>query len=638
MQQLFDVLTLLNQRMFRLASQLKRGSKVTNLFLLHRNHTSTSLCKPKMTEVSANATAQMAKSSKNESIESNNGPNLKKIKLENAMGAKKANNSRKKLRKFKPKKYDSTSPLGVLQKEIEELLQEHGLKESDVSNDVALVINNENKAEVDAVYHTIVQDVNVLKFCSNGDGLALIPGSPFTDRTHRIVTIPFGIPGDVVTIKIFKTNQMYSESDLLEVQKPSVMRDDSLIKCDKYFGKCSGCQYQNITYQTQLSLKRQTIENAYKFFANSSVNPESESCELSLEKYQEMYASKIRDTVGSPLQYDYRTKLTPHFDISFSLSKKLRKQAQNGSTTTTTEKIEFERPNLGFGVKGKPTWRKFADPSVANCKGSVLDIEECVIGTPVVQEGLKRERNKFLNEYKNYKKGATILLRENTEFVDQQEKEEVANADSKVVKTCVTNPKQIVVELVDGFKFEFIAGEFFQNNNSILPLVIDHVKKNLVISQDSSKPRYLVDAYCGSGLFSITCSTNVNKVIGVEISQEAVKFATRNSELNKIGNCKFIAGEAQEIFKEIDTPADQTSVILDPPRKGCDEVFLKQLSEYNPAKIVYISCNVHSQARDVDWFLKKSANGHLYKIDSIQGFDFFPQTHHVESVCVLSRV
>ncbi|KAL6948858.1 hypothetical protein ACO0QE_001333 [Hanseniaspora vineae] len=593
-----------------------------------------------MTKTPASTTPQTVNTNKKESLDSYNGPDLKKIKLENGQNIKKANNSRKKLRKFKPKKHDPTSPLGVLQKEIEELLLEQGLKESDVSNDVALIINNENKEEVDAVYHTIVENVEVLKFCSNGDGLALISGSPFTGRTHRIVTIPFGIPGDVVTIKLFKTNPLYLESDLLEVSKPSSMRDDSLIKCDKYFGKCSGCQYQNIAYKTQLALKRQTIENAYKFFANNTTSPESESADVTPEEYQKMYASKIRDTVGSPLQYDYRTKLTPHFDISYSLSKKLRKQAQNDkneSSTTSSDRVEFERPNLGFGAKGKPTWRKFADPSVANCKGSVLDIEECVIGTPTVQNGLKRERNKFLNEYQNYKKGATILLRENTEIVDEQDKEDAANADPKIVKTCVTNPKQIVVELVDGFKFEFIAGEFFQNNNSILPLVIDHVKRNLVISQDSTKPRYLVDAYCGSGLFSISCSTNVNKVIGVEISQEAVKFATRNSELNKIENCKFIAGEAQEIFKEIDTPADQTSVILDPPRKGCDEVFLKQLSEYKPAKIVYISCNVHSQARDVDWFLKKSANGHLYKIDSIQGFDFFPQTHHVESVCVLSR-
>ena len=95
-------------------------------------------------------------------------------------------------------------------------------------------------------------------------------------------------------------------------------------------------------------------------------------------------------------------------------------------------------------------------------------------------------------------------------------------------------------------------------------------------------------------------------------------------------------GKAEEIFKDINTPPEQTSVILDPPRKGCDDVFLNQLSAYNPAKIVYISCNVHSQARDVEWFLNNTENGAKYEVESIKGFDFFPQTHHVESVAVLS--
>ena len=77
-------------------------------------------------------------------------------------------------------------------------------------------------------------------------------------------------------------------------------------------------------------------------------------------------------------------------------------------------------------------------------------------------------------------------------------------------------------------------------------------------------------------------------------------------------------------------------MILDPPRKGCDDVFLNQLSDYNPAKIVYISCNVHSQARDIEWFINSTVNGNQYYVESIKGFDFFPQTHHVETVAVLS--
>ena len=259
-----------------------------------------------------------------------------------------------------------------------------------------------------------------------------------------------------------------------------------------------------------------------------------------------------------------------------------------------------------------------------------------------------------LQDYMKYKKGATILLREDTNKVTEEEPVEQKPASTdpegsvssvtleldngdKLRKTCVTSSRQIVTEYVNGFQFQFSAGEFFQNNNSILPIVTDYVKSNLQIpNSNADEPNYLVDAYCGSGLFSITCSQGVSRVIGVEVSADSVKFAELNAKNNHIENATFIVGKAEKIFGNIDTPADRTAVILDPPRKGCDDVFLNQLSEYHPARIVYISCNVHSQARDVDWFINKTKHGQDYFVESIKGFDFFPQTHHVESIAVLA--
>lgn len=519
-------------------------------------------------------------------------------------------------RKYKAKEVDPTAPLGVLQFEIKELLHIHDLTENDISNDMKYVLN---APEAEAEYHRVVEDVKVLSLLSNGDGIALIP-HPNPTKKFQVAIIPFGLPDDIVTIKVFKTHPLYTESDLLSVTTPSPTRNDALINC-RYFGKCSGCQYQNIEYDNQLKLKQQTIINAYKFFApNLSTTKELPS---------------ILETQPSPLQYSYRTKLTPHFNVPWSIKGEL----------------EF-RPNLGFGAKGRPTWRKDGEFGPA---GALLDIEECVIGTPIINQGMKNERKRFELEFKKYKKGATILLREDTKVGKSgQEIEigegstdehgnvsklevEVEGSDDKLVKTCVTNTRQIVQEYINGYKFEFSAGEFFQNNNSILPIVTNYVKSNLSIPNSKpDEPNYLVDAYCGSGLFSITCSTNVSKVIGVEVSADSVKFAERNAKLNKIENAKFIVGKAEEIFASIDTPANRTSVILDPPRKGCDEVFLNQLSTYHPAKIVYISCNVHSQARDVEWFINNTENGKNYYVESIKGFDFFPQTHHVESVAVLA--
>lgn len=530
-----------------------------------------------------------------------------------------------KLRKYKAKKVDATSPLGVLQFEINDLLEEQELTLDLVKNDVSAILNDSSReGPVTQAYHREVDDVKVLKITSSGDGLGIID-NPVQPGKKQVVIIPFGLPGDTVKIRVFKTHPSYVESDLLEVTGKSEMRNDELINC-KYFGKCSGCQFQFLKYESQLELKKKTIARAFSHFAPRLVS--------------EGLLPEVGQTIGSPLQYGYRTKLTPHFDVP-----------RKAKTLQT-------RAPLGFGQKGRPQWR--TETLEQGGQASILDIEECPIGTTVVNMGMHNERERFAQEFGKYKKGATILLRENTTVIDatQQAEDESTREGSRdpagqlselkvrddvndktLIKTCVTNTRQVVTEYIDGYTFQFSAGEFFQNNNSILPLVTKYVRENLQIANSQPGQEHnLVDAYCGSGLFSICSSKGVTRVIGVEISADSVSFAEHNAQANGVENCKFIVGKAEKLFESIDTPNDRTSVVLDPPRKGCDEPFLTQLADYCPAKIVYISCNVHSQARDVEFFLKNTDNGKRYKIESIRGFDFFPQTHHVEGVCVLSRV
>lgn len=107
--------------------------------------------------------------------------------------------------------------------------------------------------------------------------------------------------------------------------------------------------------------------------------------------------------------------------------------------------------------------------------------------------------------------------------------------------------------------------------------------------------------------------------------------------MNNIKNASFIDGNAENIFAKIKFPGSETSLIIDPPRKGCDKAFLDQLLELQPKRVVYISCNVHTQARDIGYLLNEK-RGEGYKVDSIRGFDFFPQTHHVEGVAVLTKI
>lgn len=195
--------------------------------------------------------------------------------------------------------------------------------------------------------------------------------------------------------------------------------------------------------------------------------------------------------------------------------------------------------------------------------------------------------------------------------------------------------------------FEYTAGSFFQNNNSVLVPLTDYVRDAIVSPSGSassqSPPTHLVDAYCGAGLFAIMLSPHFTTIAGIELSSDSIASATRNATLNHIPatKCSFRAGDAAAIFAAVpDFPPNETALIIDPPRKGTDENFIEQLISFGARTVVYVSCNVHTQARDVGMILRKSEehagqDGQRYRLESIRGFDLFPQTAHVESVAVL---
>lgn len=143
-----------------------------------------------------------------------------------------------------------------------------------------------------------------------------------------------------------------------------------------------------------------------------------------------------------------------------------------------------------------------------------------------------------------------------------------------------------MTERVGDLVFRQNAGSFFQNNSSILPSLLAYVEAQLRPSD-----KYLVDAYCGSGLFGVALSKRVERVTGIEISAESIKYAKDNARDNGATNCTFRAGQAERIFDGLDFPPDETTVVIDPPRKGCDDLFLDQLAAFRPASIVYVSCN-----------------------------------------------
>ena len=180
---------------------------------------------------------------------------------------------------------------------------------------------------------------------------------------------------------------------------------------------------------------------------------------------------------------------------------------------------------------------------------------------------------------------------------------------------------------MNGLLFRFLAGDFFQNNPFILPDFVGHVA-----DQATTGCRYLVDAYCGSGLFGLSMASRFEAVAGVEVSESSADWARHNARANDLRNVTIHTASAEAIFAEISFPPEHCAVVIDPPRKGCGPEFLDQLFAFGPRRIVYVSCNPATQVRDL-----KEFESHRYRLLEIQPFALFPQTRHLECVVTLER-
>ena len=283
---------------------------------------------------------------------------------------------------------------------------------------------------------------------------------------------------------------------------------------------------------------------------------------------------KVNPVVGTSDAYGYRTKITPHYNPPHGKNKELK---------------------IGFQQRGTRI---------------VIDIDRCLIATPKINEKYTETRATLATTIVPKNKGATLLFRECEEGVE-------------------TDPRQVVSQRVGDVTFRFKAGEFFQNNAFILPLLVEHVLKQAA----GDGCVHLIDTYCGSGLFAISAANQFQSVFGVEVSELAVRAAIANAELNQLNNVQFMTGVAEEIFSKVQhLDADQTVVIIDPPRKGCDDMFTTQLFQFRPKKLIYVSCDPATQARDTKAIIN---NG--YTIKDCTPFDLFPQTRHIENVLTFIR-
>ena len=280
----------------------------------------------------------------------------------------------------------------------------------------------------------------------------------------------------------------------------------------------------------------------------------------------------VEPVTASPREYHYRSKITPHFDVP-----------KDGAVGA-----------IGFLRHGR--------------RQELVDVPACAIATEAINGTLTSARRSAHES--SWKRGATLLLRE---------------ANGKVF----TDTRAEAEESVGPLTFRFLAGDFFQNN----PFILERFVRYAVDEAHASGADHLVDAYCGSGLFSLFAAQVFTSVTGIEISATAVERASANATLNGLSNCTFIAGSAEAVFAGISSAPDKTAVIIDPPRRGSDEIFLQQLFAFRPRRVVYVSCNPATQMRDLRSFMESG-----YQPVRVQPFDLFPQTKHLECVITLDRV
>ena len=280
--------------------------------------------------------------------------------------------------------------------------------------------------------------------------------------------------------------------------------------------------------------------------------------------------TEVRPTVATKKTYGYRTKLTPHF-----------------------ERHHGQCP-IGFLANGS--------------KRTIVDVPQCPIASDAVNAALPTVRQRILNGSMRH---GTVLLRDCDDGL-------------------LTDFNALGTARIRNCTFHFPAGSFFQNNPYVLEAILSHLETGL---KERPELEFLVDAYCGTGVFGIVLASVVTQFAGIEIDEKSVALGQTNLQCNHVTNGRILQGNSADIFKNIAFDPKKTCVLLDPPRKGTDTDFLQQLATFAPRAIVYVSCAPDTQARDLQRLLDHAP----YKAVCVQPFDMFPQTKHIETVVWLER-
>ncbi len=440
-------------------------------------------------------------------------------------------------------------------------------------------------------------------------------------KEGKVIFVSGVIPGNKISLETFKKRKGSFEGKLIKMNEPS--KDRILPECE-HFGICGGCKWQNMSYEVQLLFKQKQILN-------------------NLKNLSGMVLPEIENIQPAPEPYFYRNKM----EYTFSNKRWLT------ADEIADKSMKIEKKGLGFHKAGM--WDKVVDihkcylqPEPANeirnsIKSFALE-NELEFFNPSKQEGFLRSlmiRNsnrgelmvliQFLDENKSQREALMNFLKDQFEIASLlyciNSKSNDTLYDQEVI--CYSG-KSYITEEMDGLHFKINAKSFFQTNTR-------QAYELYKIARDFAGlhgKELVYDLYTGIGTIAQFVAKECNKVVGVESVPEAIKAAQYNAKDNGIKNAFFEVGDMRKVFNQdfITKHGKADVVITDPPRNGMHRDVVKQLLLLKPEKIVYLSCNNATQARDL--YLMKEK----YKLVRSRAVDMFPQTQHVENVVLLEKI
>ena len=454
----------------------------------------------------------------------------------------------------------------------------------------------------------LLKDVTITDVAAEGKSI---------DRVNEMVFfIPFGAPGDVADIKIDRKKHSYAEGHIDKLTTPSSIRINPV--CE-HFEVCGGCRWQHLPYEFQLQCKQKQVKDA-------------------LERIAKVELPEISDILGSKKIWEYRNKM----EYTFSNKSWLTfEQLRSGQDFPDRNAAGFHIPgafdkvldinkchlqdDLGNRI------RNFIKNQAKSCGYSFYDLKEqhgllrtimiriTSTGQVMLLVCFGEDNKEAINELmkaisEQFPEITSLLYTVNTK----------ANDTFSDLDIITYSGLPYIEEEMEGLKFRIGPKSFYQTN-SLQAYELYKVARKFA---DLHGNELVYDLYTGTGTIANFVSRSCRKVIGIEYVPEAIEDAKINSELNGIDNTLFFAGDMKDVLTAdfIDRYGHPDVMIIDPPRAGMHTDVVNVILKALPKRIVYVSCNPATQARDIQLLDER------YKVEAVQPVDMFPHTHHVENV------